>query len=241
MQTFPFLEIIGIIGLGSLFSTIVGVLLKYWFERKTRETEVFTDTFKRFSNLTAEYYMPMAVLAGRTARVLESLPKQTQHEPEFGFFVLARFHLRVLNYILDAGGYLMRDWRNDRIQGKLYSKTKQKMPFSDADISVMQFIAKDCDNYILFKRKLKNPSSKIEEEQKLVELYQQFITWTQEKPDDVEEVIKILRCYSNNLLRTITEMYGSWYDKSSKEAHQLSPSCKEEIEKIRKELKRKPS
>ncbi|MFB0561371.1 MAG: hypothetical protein ACETWM_09190 [Candidatus Lokiarchaeia archaeon] len=227
------LELASLLGLGSLLSAAVGSALKWYFDRKTRETEVFKKTFERFSKLTSEYYIPMAVEGGRTGRLLRQLYAPKPPEPQFVFFTLTRFQLCVLRYVQSGGGYLMRDLKDERIQANLYLRARRMMPLTDTDIAVMQDIAATCDRYTIFKKKLEHPSAKSEGEVELKEAYDRFVKWLNENPQSVQGAGSYLQHYRDYIMKNITELYSGWYKKSS-----LSESAKEAVKKIKKQIEK---
>lgn len=239
MQTLTWLEIVSLLGLGSALLTAVGSVLKWWFDHRTRKTEAFMKTFERFSDLTAKFYMPMAVLGGRVARLFAQLDEPKPPEHKFAFFILSRFHMRVLQYMVEGGGYLMRDWLDDRIQGRFYLRAGKLMPFSDTDISVMQHIAEKCDNYLFFKYILDKSSPTIKAEVQLQQIYPRFEKWVQKEPEKVKAVARILRCYSQNLLLIINKMYGSWFRRPilTRTPTPVSNPCRDAISRLRKQIK----
>ncbi len=239
MQTLTWLELVSLLGVASALLTAVGSGLKWWFDRRTRKTAAFMKTFERFSDLTAQFYMPMAVLGGRVARLFAQLDKPKPPERKFAFFILSRFHVRVLLYMVEGGGYLMRDWLDDRIQGRLYLRACKLMPLSDTDISVMQHVAEKCDNYLFFKYILDEPSPTTKADVQLQEIYPRFEKWVQKEPGKVKAVARILRCYSQNMLLIINKMYGSWYRRPilTRTPTPVSHSCRDAIGKLRKQIK----
>ncbi len=233
-----FIQLASLLGLGSLLSAVVGAGLKWYFDLRSRQTEVFMRTFERFSTQMAEFYMPMAVSAGRIARLLEQSIKQKPKSLEYAFYSLARFQMYILRYILHGGGYLMRDQRDERIQANLYLTARQQMPFSSDEISLMQLVAQECDEFILFYWKLTKPDKECAADIELCKVFQIFTNWVTNEKRKVGIAARHLRCYSERLLSIIMSMYSGWYEQPSKSVRPISPQCKKIVSKLKQRLEK---
>jgi hypothetical protein len=233
-----FLQLASLLGLGSLLSAVLGAGLKWYFDHRTRQTEVFMRTFERFSTQMAEYYMPMAVSAGRIARLLEQSVRQKPRSLEYAFYTLARFQMYILRYIIHGGGYLMRDQSNERIQANLYLTARQQMPFTTDEISLMQLVAQECDEFILFYWKLTKPNKDSIADIQLCQVFQTFTNWIENEKRKVGIAARHLRCYSERLLSIIMSMYRGWYKKPDKSVRPISPPCTKMVKKIQQRLEK---
>lgn len=230
---FSFAELASLLGLGSLFSAAVGSVLKWFFDRKARLNEIFMKTFERFSGLTAEYYVPMAVEGGRSGRLLVQLSAPKPPEPEFVFYTLCRFMMYINRYVQSGGGYLMRDPKSERIQVNLWFRARVQMPFTETDTAVMQDIAEDCNKYTLFKKKLEKPDAKNELEIKLKDAYDRYVQWIEEHPKRVQSSGRYLQYYRDYVMKNITDMYSGWYKKTT-----LSDAAKTAVERIKEQIEK---
>ncbi|WXG42248.1 MAG: hypothetical protein WED07_16030 [Candidatus Freyarchaeum deiterrae] len=222
-----------LLAIGSALLGAVGSALKWYFDRKERQMEIFKQTFEKFSQLTAQYYLPMAVEGGRAGRLLRTLFAPKPPEPQYVFFNLSRFQMYVRRYVQSGGGYLMPNLKDERIQANLYFRAFIQMPFTDTDIAVMQDAAEGCNRYILFKKKLEHPDPNAEGEPELKKAYDKFVKWIKDKPNNVKSSGQYLQHYRDYIMKNITGLYSGWYTKTS-----LSESNKEAVKRIQKQIEK---
>ena len=203
------IQTLSILGIGSIITGVLTVLLKHFFDYKKKQREIFDDTFKKFSEITSDYYLPMAIVGGRVGNLLKDLCKDKQIETEYVFFVLASFYRRVLYYIIHGGSQWMYNREDNRNAAILYSKANEEMKLSYNDVSIMQEIAEECykENsnktdslipYLCFKKKL-------EEEKELKIIFKKFKEWTKSK-DNLKKVSQYFKCYKKYMWNTITDL-----------------------------------
>jgi hypothetical protein len=211
----------------------VGSALKWYFDRKDRQKEIFKQTFEKFSQLTAQYYLPMAVEGGRAGRMLRQLSAPKPPEPQNVFFTLSRFQMYVRIYVQSGGGYLMPNLKDERIQANLYFRAFIQMPFTDTDIALMQDAAEGCNSYISFKKKLEHPDPKVEGEVELKKAYDRFTKWIKDKPYNVKSSGQYLQHYRDYTMKNITSLYSGWYKKTL-----LTESNKQAVKRIQKQIEK---
>ncbi len=222
-------QILSLIGFAGIVSALVGALLKWFFDRRTKLLEAYLGFLEAEKEFGFKYYSPIANFSRAASEAL----KRAQQNPSdsgslrYSFYTVAKVLGKMFELREDTGGVIkVKSYEDEEVAIALYVRAYRALPFTRDDIALVQNqTAYKKEDFHGFKTRIGS---------ELAQVYDKFSSWIGTK--EAAEAQKYFQCLSSFLMRELNEVFKIWYVKKK------PPAIAEEdlsiISKVRNDVRR---
>jgi hypothetical protein len=217
-------QVAAVVGLGGLLSTFFGAIITYYFDRRKRSREVFLARLKVINEYFQKYYIPITKLSQECANALSNaLESSTEDDIKYAFFQTAKLLRADYDWTVKGGGQvILRDYTAEAISLMLYEEAIAELPFTQLKVSILQKnIGKD--------ELLVDSWSKIDDNEEVGEIFEEFKEWLSSSPESVKKTITCFKYFFEYLWYELNRIQRVWY---TGKPPALSTSCEDYVKKI---------
>ena len=210
--------------------SIFGICLKFIFDQISSETrynqKISEKMISKIHTYAEEYYVPMAVYAGKSASLLNDILKKSQAstKDKLALFFITKYFRYKLKLTTEKGGLIfLQNLDQESYLGLLDTNAEKYLKLTREQICRLQKSIALEDTFLDF-------SIKIQNDYELNEIYKAFKIWLKNY-SDVKKTIKCFQCHSELTFHELNSIYKPWY---KKKAPKIPPECKRALKTLKK-------
>lgn len=218
-------QILTLIIYGGIVSCIVGAILKWYFDKKTKMLEVYLGVVDVLKDHAFRYYSPIANFSTGFAESLSRVMADPSDEnKQYAFFSLSKLVGKMFQLREETGGVIrLQSYLDEQVAIELYLRGFRNLPFTRKHLGVLQ-------RYGMLKYDFATFAEKLAGDNKILEVYERFSQWLQNK-EKVDDVRKNMFCHGEFIKFQLNEMFKVSY--KEKTMPPLEKECAQYINKIR--------
>lgn len=210
-------DILIVLGIGSIFATLVGAVLKYIFDKENEVLKyrllISEKMIDKLHDYIKNYYAQLIIQAEGLLYYLQSKSKTSEGITEeryikYSFFFLAKFFSAQYTLRDEIGGIILESHEAEYQIASLWDLIDNKANLDVSEVAILRkYIEPAHDETWL---NVNEFLSRIDRHKELEEAYEKFKITLSNK-DTVEDLIELLVAFTDIFEYHINLIYKSWY------------------------------
>ena len=233
-------DILIVLGIGSIFATVVGGVLKYIFDKENEKLKyhllISEKLIDKLHDYIRHYYAQLIIQAKWLSHYLSKIskskdPASKERYTKYSFFFLAKFLSSQYTLNDKIGGIILESLEGEEQLFYLWNCFDNRVDLDIREMAILQKYIKPAHDETWLN--VDDFLSQIDENHKELKVVYEKFEKTLSDEDTVKELVDLLDAFSDIFIYHINLIYKSWYKSKLKQpmgaSLQIFKKCRESM------------